>query len=112
MCIRDRSSGDISTLKGVELPPPVSRLHHIDSGVFVKEFLSIIYYQSGRPEASMRKDVFLKLLPFILVVILSTTFLMVTARAESWSWSKVASPAGDCLLYTSPSPRDGLLSRM
>ena len=31
--------------------------------------------------------------------------------AEVASWKKVAAPKA-CLLYTSPSPRDGLLSRM
>jgi hypothetical protein len=43
----------------------------------------------------MRKDAFLKPLPFIIVVMLCMSSLMVTVRAESWSWSKVASPAGE-----------------
>jgi hypothetical protein len=45
-----------------------------------------------RYEACMSNYVFLKLLPFILVVMLCMTSLMVNAHAESWSWSKVASP--------------------
>ena len=28
------------------------------------------------------------------------------------SWSSIMTPCNNCLLYTSPSPRDGLLSRM
>jgi hypothetical protein len=76
---------------GVQIPPPVSRLHHIDS-ILAKAFLSIIYYQSDRSEASMRKTAFLKPLPFILFVMLCMTSLIVAVRAESWSWSKVASP--------------------
>ena len=34
-----------------------------------------------------------------------------TIRAENWDGDKIAGTGG-CLLYTSPSPRDGLLSRM
>ena len=40
----------------------------------------------------MRKDAFLKPLPFILVVMLCMTPIMVAVQAESWNWNKVASP--------------------
>ena len=33
-------------------------------------------------------------------------------RVEGWETEELLAPYGDCLLYTSPSPRDGLLSRM
>src|SRR5665647_3757419 len=81
-------------------------LHRIDS-FLVKAFLSIIYYQSDGPETIMRKDTFLKPLPFILVVMLCMTSLIVTVRAESWSWSKVASPAGEYLSVDMVNSNDG-----
>ena len=33
-------------------------------------------------------------------------------EAEARAWATVNKQSGGCLLYTSPSPRDGLLSRM
>ena len=34
------------------------------------------------------------------------------AMKISWTYNLLFMPLGTCLLYTSPSPRDGLLSRM
>ena len=47
-----------------------------------------------RYEACMSNHVFLKPLLFILVVMLCMTSLMVIVHAESWGWSKLASPTG------------------
>jgi len=43
----------------------------------------------------MRKFALLKPLLFTLVVMLCITSLIVNVQAESWSWSKVASPTGE-----------------
>jgi hypothetical protein len=55
----------------------------------------------------MRKASFLKLLPFILIVMLCMTPFIVIVRAESWSWSKVASPAGEYLSVDIVNSNDG-----
>jgi len=55
----------------------------------------------------MIKDAFLKTLPFILSVMLCMTSLIVTVRAESWSWSKIASPAGEYLSVDMVNSNDG-----
>ena len=39
-------------------------------------------------------------------------FLAVAERAKAEENIAISRPNGNCLLYTSPSPRDGLLSRM
>ena len=89
------------------VPSSVSRLHFIDSGILAKAFLSIVYYQSDSLEAIMRKDAFLKPLPFILVVMLCITSLIATVRAESWSWGKVENPAGEYLSVDMVNSNDG-----
>ena len=38
--------------------------------------------------------------------------ILVIPKGAYTDWSDFAAHASDCLLYTSPSPRDGLLSRM
>ena len=112
----------ISTFTFDTVPPILNR--GIQPATFPKGLLvlmivltSIIYYLSfKRPwkkEKNLPKPFFLTILSFIIFIIISKTldfFLAISVLSVfvSYHWGE----RRICLLYTSPSPRDGLLSRM